>query len=94
VINLQDPRERLRYERAPGTLAAELEARKDRRLVICIDEIQKVPSLLDDIQYLFDRFPARFEFFVTGSSAGASGRVRPISCQGGRILSPVPGDRP
>jgi len=28
VINLQDPRERLRYERAPGTLAAELEARK------------------------------------------------------------------
>jgi predicted AAA+ superfamily ATPase len=69
VINLQDPRERLRYERAPGTLAAELEARRDKRLVVCIDEIQKVPSLLDDIQYLFDRFPAKFDFFVTGSSA-------------------------
>jgi predicted AAA+ superfamily ATPase len=69
VINLQDPRERQRYERTPGTLAAELEARKDRRLVVCIDEIQKVPGLLDDIQYLFDRFPARFDFFVTGSSA-------------------------
>lgn len=69
VINLQDPRERLRYERSAGTLAAELEARREKRLVVCIDEIQKVPGLLDDIQYLYDRSPARFEFFVTGSSA-------------------------
>ena len=69
VINLQDPRERQRYERTPGTMATELEVRKERRLVVCIDEIQKVPGLLDDVQYLFDRFPARFEFFLTGSSA-------------------------
>jgi predicted AAA+ superfamily ATPase len=68
-INLQDPRERIRYERSPGTLAAELEARHDKRLVVCIDEIQKVPALLDDLQYLHDRSPSRFEFFVTGSSA-------------------------
>jgi len=69
LINLQDPRERLRYERSPGTLAGELEARRDKRLVVCIDEIQKVPGLLDDIQYVYDRSPARFEFYLTGSSA-------------------------
>jgi len=69
VINLQDPRERMRYERSPGALASELEARHERRLVVCVDEVQKVPALLDDIQYLDDRFPARFEFFVTGSSS-------------------------
>ena len=69
MINLQDPRQRIRYERAPGTLAGELEARREKRLWVCIDEIQKVPSLLDDVQYLFDRLPGKFEFFVTGSSA-------------------------
>jgi predicted AAA+ superfamily ATPase len=69
MINLQDPRERMRYERSPGALASEIEARREKRLVVCVDEIQKVPSLLDDIQYLYDRFPARFEFFVTGSSS-------------------------
>lgn len=69
AINLQDPRERLRYERTPGTLARELEARPEKRLVVCIDEIQKVPALLDNVQYLYDRQPARFEFFITGSSA-------------------------
>jgi predicted AAA+ superfamily ATPase len=69
LINLQDPRERLRYERSPGTLAAELEAKREKRMVVCIDEIQKVPGLLDDIQYVYDRFPGRFELFVTGSSA-------------------------
>jgi uncharacterized protein len=69
LINLQDPRERLRYERSPGTLAGELEARRDKRLVVCVDEIQKVPGLLDDIQFIYDRFPGRFEFYLTGSSA-------------------------
>jgi predicted AAA+ superfamily ATPase len=69
TINLQDPRERMRYERSPGALASELETRREKRLVVCVDEIQKVPALLDDVQYLYDRFPARFEFFVTGSSS-------------------------
>jgi uncharacterized protein len=69
LLNLQDPRERVRYERSPGALASELEARREKHLVVCVDEIQKVPVLLDDIQYLYDRFPARFEFYVTGSSS-------------------------
>jgi predicted AAA+ superfamily ATPase len=68
-IDLQDTRVRVRYERTPGALASELEARREKRLHVCIDEIQKVPSLLEDVQYVRDRQPGRFEFFVTGSSA-------------------------
>src|SRR4030095_10827651 len=68
-INLQDPRVRLRYERAPGTLAAEMEAEKKKRLWVAVDEIQKVPGILDEIQFLHDRYPGRFQFFLTGSSA-------------------------
>jgi predicted AAA+ superfamily ATPase len=68
-IDLQDGRARVRYERTPGVLADELEVRREKRLVVCIDEIQKVPSLLDDVQHLHDRQAGRFDFFVTGSSA-------------------------
>jgi predicted AAA+ superfamily ATPase len=68
-VNLQDSRDRIRYERTQGLLASELEARKEKRLVVCVDEIQKVPALLDDVQYLHDRHRRRFEFYLTGSSA-------------------------
>ncbi len=68
-IDLQDVRLRQAYERAPGALSGELEARRERRLMVLIDEIQKVPSLLEEIQFLQDKNPGRFEFFLTGSSA-------------------------
>jgi predicted AAA+ superfamily ATPase len=69
AVNLQDPRERLRYERAPGTLAAQLEAAPREPRTVFIDEIQKVPGLLEEVQFIADRYPRRFEFFLTGSSA-------------------------
>jgi len=68
-IDLQDPRTRVRYERSSGVLVDELDVRKEKRLVVCIDEIQKVPALLDDVQLLHDRAPKRWQFFLTGSSA-------------------------
>lgn len=67
-INLQDRRIRFKYERDSGAFLQELEATEDVSTVV-IDEIQKVPSLLDDIQFFFDNDPNRFDFFVTGSSA-------------------------
>jgi uncharacterized protein len=69
AINLQDPRQRQRFERSAGVLSGELEAVPGKRITVCIDEIQKVPALLDDVQYLQDRHPGKFEFFLTGSSA-------------------------
>jgi predicted AAA+ superfamily ATPase len=68
VLNLQDRRLRLRYESDPGLLVRELDAARGVDTVV-IDEIQKVPSLLEDVQFLYDRDPSRYRFILTGSSA-------------------------
>lgn len=68
TINLQDRRERIKYERDQDAFLQELEVAVDVHTVV-IDEIQKVPELLDDVQYFFDKDNERFNFFLTGSSA-------------------------
>jgi len=91
TINLQDRRERRRYETDIGLLARELETENNIDTVL-IDEIQKVPELLDDIQYLYDKDPDRFRFFLSGSSARQLKR-RSANLLPGRVhsllLSPV-----
>jgi len=67
-INLQDRRLRRRYEMDSGLFLRELEARPEIGTII-IDEIQKVPELLDDVQLLYDQDPNRRRFILTGSSA-------------------------
>jgi len=68
AINLQDRSARRRYETDTGLFLRELDAMTDVDNVV-IDEIQKVPALLDDVQLLYDRHPQRFRFYLTGSSA-------------------------
>jgi predicted AAA+ superfamily ATPase len=68
MINLQDRRERIKYERNSNAFIQELEAIKNVSTVV-IDEIQKVPALFDDVQYFFDKNSEIFDFFLTGSSA-------------------------
>ena len=91
VLNLQDRRQRRRYEADEGLLLRELEAAPEIDTVF-IDEIQKVPAMLEDVQLLHDREPRKRRFFVTGSSSRKlkrrsanllPGRVRT------RLLSPV-----
>jgi predicted AAA+ superfamily ATPase len=51
-------RERLRFEKDPDVLIDEVDAylKKNKKVpVVLIDEIQKVPSLLDTIQFLTDK---------------------------------------
>lgn len=67
-LNLQDRRLRRHYEAETGVLVGELEAASELRTVV-VDEIQKVPALLEDIQFLYDRDPNRYQFILTGSSA-------------------------
>ena len=67
-INLQNRRLRRRYESDTGLLIRELKAAGEIETVF-IDEIQKVPGLLDDVQFLYDSAPYRYRFFLTGSSA-------------------------
>ena len=61
-----------RYVGEPATLGNELRsAVKDGSggLVVAIDEIQKVPSLLDEVHSLLEEFKGRIAFLLTGSSA-------------------------
>ena len=69
VFNLQERRTRLDLERDPRIFTQTLEAEKRRNLVVCVDEIQKVPALLDEVQYVYDRYPGQYEFYLTGSSS-------------------------
>ncbi len=70
-LSLVRPDVRQRYERDPGLLTGEVEALKGHGAksipVVFIDEVQKVPKLLDTIQDLIDRGKA--SFILTGSSA-------------------------
>jgi len=70
TISFIKPVVRLRYEKNPSTLTGEIEAfveGKEKLPIICIDEVQKVPDILDVIQDLIDRKVA--QFILTGSSA-------------------------
>lgn len=81
-LSLVDPRIRQRYERDPGQLAGEIEAlwrpQRQRAPTVVLDEIQKVPALLDVVQGLVDG--ARAQFVLSGSSA------RKLRAGGGNLL--------
>ena len=51
----------------PTIIRQEIEARDLRDCVVCIDEIQKCPPLMDEVQLLMERRNIRF--LLTGSSA-------------------------
>ncbi len=68
-IDLGAPSERRLYEADPARLARELKALPAKVRSVVLDEIQKVPPLLDEVQSLYDQDRKRFEFFLTGSSA-------------------------
>jgi uncharacterized protein len=69
-ISLVTPSVRQKYEKDPSLLFNEIQARINegpKTPLIFIDEIQKVPELLDVIQELCDKKMARF--IISGSSA-------------------------
>ncbi len=73
AINLLEEKSFLRYLNRPGLLREELEAipqgKKRTPLPVLIDEVQRVPALLNEVHALMNDFPGRFQFILTGSSA-------------------------
>lgn len=65
-ILLQNPEIRIKYEQDPSRLIHEYELAGTSKIIF-IDEIQKVPTLFDSIQYLIDEH--KKQFILTGSSA-------------------------
>ncbi len=69
LVDLQDRSERVRLARDPEALLRALLPPGRRSRHVFVDEIQRVPELLDEIQGILDRHPGRFTFTLTGSSA-------------------------
>lgn len=90
AISLVSPSSRQRYERDPSILADEvraLPAPRSRRTLplVTIDEVQKVPALMDVGQELIDRRIATLVF--TGSSARKLRRGRDLNLLPGRVVA-------
>lgn len=68
TIDLADEAEFQRYAKDPDRLRRELSALSGKPKTLLIDEIQRLPSLLNTIQALVDRDKS-LRFLLTGSSA-------------------------
>ncbi len=86
-ISFVQPDVRQRYEKSPHLLRGEVEAivSKDRgnRPLVILDEVQKVPVILDTVQDLIDRKKANF--VLTGSSARKLRRSASVNLLPGRV---------
>ncbi|HEX6812773.1 MAG TPA: DUF4143 domain-containing protein [Planctomycetota bacterium] len=67
--DLQDTSMRQQLEADPGSFGRELRALPKSCRTVVVDEIQKVPALLEEVQSLHDSAPGRWRFYLTGSSA-------------------------
>ena len=88
-ITLVRPKIRQLYEKSPELLEKEIQAiqveSKNKQPLVFIDEVQKVPEILDAAQYLIDNKDAIFIF--TGSSARKLRRNPSTNLLPGRVIS-------
>jgi uncharacterized protein len=68
VVDLLETTLALAYERRPGLFREQILAQATRDQWIVVDEIQKVPRLLDEIHFLIEKEKYK-NFLLTGSSA-------------------------
>lgn len=78
---------RQRYEKNPELLERELQERIQQHTgipIVFIDEVQKIPRVMDVAQYFIDRKQARF--ILTGSSARKLRRGSELNLLPGRVV--------
>lgn len=89
LVSFVPPDTRQRYEKAPHLLQGEVEsltaAEAGRRPLVILDEVQRVPVILDVVQDLIDRGKANF--ILTGSSARKLRRGTQINLLPGRVVA-------
>lgn len=83
--NLLLDRELLRLMRDPGTFRQEVEA-LPRGSWVVVDEVQKLPSLLNEIHDALTAAPRRWRFALTGSSARRLRREN-VNLLAGRVVT-------
>jgi len=69
TVNLASPAEFRDYATHPERLEDELRGADESIRTVFIDEVQRVPALLDLLQVTIDERPRRFRFLLSGSSA-------------------------
>lgn len=69
TLNLASPRVFRDFVAYPERLEHELRAAPPHVRTVFLDEVQRVPALLDVVQVLLDEHPDRFRFLLSGSSA-------------------------
>lgn len=67
IINLANEREFLRHSTDIGYLESLIKEKKPK--IVFIDEIQRIPNLLNTIQDIIDNWNKAPKFFLSGSSA-------------------------
>ncbi len=89
AISFVLPDVRQRYEKAPQLLKGEVEALvpdgKGKRPLVVLDEVQKVPVILDVVQDMIDHGVANF--ILTGSSARKLRRGAQVNLLPGRVVA-------
>ena len=88
-LSMVRPDTRQRYEKNPSILVGEIEALKKeaslKKPLVLLDEVQKVPEILDVVQDLIDRQIA--QFVLTGSSARKLRRGSSMNLLPGRVVA-------
>jgi predicted AAA+ superfamily ATPase len=86
-LSLVTPGVRQRYERDPNQLLGEIAALGSprRRPLVLLDEVQKVPKILDVVQAAIDERKA--QFVLSGSSARKLRRGGAVNLLPGRVVS-------
>lgn len=69
AFNLADPGVHRRFAARPESIRELLAAQPPSTKTVLIDEVQRVPELLDALQVVLDEQPKRFRFLLSGSSA-------------------------
>jgi len=87
---LLDPELRLRLEKSPNVIRQEIKAYRKlhgshKRPLVIIDEIQKVPALMDIVQLIIDEQEA--QFILTGSSVQKLRRHAQFNLLPGRVIN-------
>jgi len=86
TINFLSNSVRQAHEKNPDIILKEVLALKKKGIaLVLIDEVQKVPNIMDPIQYLIDKKKA--QFFITGSSARKLKQQADINLLPGRVIS-------
>jgi len=89
LISFVQPDIRQQYEKSPHMLKGEVEflpnVEAGKRPLIILDEVQKVPIILDVVQDLIDR--GRANFILTGSSARKLRRGAEVNLIPGRVVA-------